>query len=196
MRLEALTEENLPGNGGDGVIDDETFERFRREMVGMVRRMARERRRPPSMFRGVTPLEMETLIAVLDAQAESGAARPSAVAALLGTSPSTLSQTIGGLVKKELVDRHRASEDLRGVELALTKKGASLARRVSTQRDERARALFEFLGEEDSRAFMRIAGRIAEFHEKRHADRLACAKEADHAFEGAEPEGEGGRPCA
>ncbi len=172
-------------------LDEETFEHLRREMVGLMRRMARGRHKPPFVRTGVTPLEMETLIATLDLAREQEGARPSGVAALLGTSPSTLSQTVGALVRKGLMTRCRMEDDSRGVELRLTEAGAALAQEVSDGRDERARALFAYLGEDDARNFMRIGRKIAEFHRLTCEGAMPCRRRDDGVREDDEGKGEG-----
>ncbi|HIR01087.1 MAG TPA: winged helix-turn-helix transcriptional regulator [Candidatus Aveggerthella stercoripullorum] len=146
--------------------DAQAIERLRSEWEALIRRFARGGHEHPLARMGITPLGAQVITTVHALEEAGEIARPNKVARRIGTTPSSLSQTLRALEDKNVLERQRLSGDSRGVSLALTPSGRELAERGKDARESRSRALFEFLGKNDAEELVRIMRRVEEFQRR------------------------------
>ena len=169
-----------------GEADSRALERLRAEWEALIRHFARSGHEHPLARRGITPLGAQALMAVYALEEAGDIARPNKVARRIGTTPSSLSQTLKVLEGKGVLERRRLPGDSRGVSLALTPDGRALAERGKGVRESRSQALFEFLGKDDAEELIRIMKRIEEFQRRereRSCDSCCRAKGDDNPLD-------------
>ena len=115
---------------------------------------------------GYTGAEVFILVFVDDSTSVGGAVRPGTIAHALHFTPSALSQVLKSLESKGCIERRRATDDNRAVEITLTEEGRRVVSEAHAMRNEQWNRLFDFLGDEDVAHLMRIARRICEFQDR------------------------------
>lgn len=132
------------------------------ELMDSFRRIVQALR---SSHRAATDLDLTgAQLFVLHALHEAGVALSvSELASLTRTDPSTVSAVAGRLVERGLVQRVRAIEDNRRVELSITRKGRALRRRAPrTVAQKRLIAALERLSDRDAATLSRLLAVIVE----------------------------------
>ena len=87
------------------------------------------------------------------------------------TSLPAVSQTLGSLEKKRLVIRTMDAGDRRRITVSLTGKGEAAVREYTRKLTSRLGELAAMLGEEDTRAFIRICARMTAVLEPRNQEK-------------------------
>ena len=137
----------------------------------------------PPLPDGVTPTEGRTLMILSMMERRGETMRPSRCAHLCHATPSALSQTLGSLESKGLIERVREGSDSRAVEVKTTQKGRDIEQQGRRMHDVRLDEMVEYLGEDDVEQFVRLIERVSEF-ERTHPWTMP---------DGSKREGE--RPC-
>ncbi|WP_172136774.1 MarR family winged helix-turn-helix transcriptional regulator [Adlercreutzia sp. ZJ473] len=173
----------------------QVFDALRDEFFDLARLIRKNRLMPIMSVDGVTPTEARAVRMVMAAKRRSSEkpVRPSCVAALLHVTPSAFSQVLKSLEGKGLVERERGGDDFRAVDINLTPAGLRLAREVDAVATSQARALIDYVGEENFRALLRTMRLIVEFQAQLHDGAAAGAAAVTDADAGAgnasQPEG-------
>ncbi len=105
--------------------------------------------------------EHPTDIAALRFIADNPGAPAKAVAAYLGAAPTTATSVIDRLARAGLVDRARADDDRRSVELKLTDDGAAAFGQIINEERDNMRRMLEALPERSRGPFVRYMAEIA-----------------------------------
>ncbi len=95
-----------------------------------------------------------------------GEALPSELSAAMNTSTARVAMALKSLESKGLIERHADSKDRRKVIVSITDQGRELVESERRDMHQRMVALLTELGEEDARAYIRLAERIAEISER------------------------------
>jgi DNA-binding MarR family transcriptional regulator len=95
-----------------------------------------------------------------------GEALPSELSAAMNTSTARVAMALKSLESKGLIERHADFKDRRKVIVSITDQGRELVESERRDMHQRMVALLTELGEEDARAYIRLAGRIAEISER------------------------------
>lgn len=95
-----------------------------------------------------------------------GEALPSELSAAMNTSTARVAMALKSLESKGLIERHADSKDRRKVIVSITDQGRELVESERRDMHQRMVALLTELGEEDARAYIRLAEKIAEISER------------------------------
>ena len=97
---------------------------------------------------------------------EKACALPSELSAAMNTSTARVAMALKSLESKGYIERRAAAKDRRQVLVTITPSGQELVENERRDMHERIVALLNQLGEEDARAYIRLAERIAEISER------------------------------
>lgn len=157
----------------------ETEREAKREFYDLFARM-RCASIPPTPPKGLSPIEAHLLMEIGFMTAGGGTIRPSAIAEAAHSTPSAVSQTLKALERKGFIERIRMREgDSRAVCVSLTDKGRATVRLYSDRFDRRLARLFEYLGDDDAREFLRLLRRVIAFREQEKEAERAGAPSGD-----------------
>lgn len=87
---------------------------------------------------------------------------PGEISAAMQISCARITATLNSLEKKGLISRHIDKEDRRRIQVKLTQAGKKLAATQNHVIVENAAKMFEYLGEDDAREYVRITSRLAD----------------------------------
>lgn len=150
-------------------MDPQSYEECKQQLGFAMRRLRRSHHLPQVQLGDLTVGESSVLLCIHQAGRTGECVRPNHIAHMASTTPSSLSQMLKSLEAKGYVTRERISgregADSRGVRLQLTDEGARLAREGDAVRDGYLKELFDYLGEDDVRSFVRVVERMVAFFE-------------------------------
>lgn len=113
----------------------------------------------------LTMAETRLLLIIRNVQDRMTAVRPNVLAEISRTTPSALSQLLGSLTRKGVIERKHRSEDFRAVYVVLTPKGEELAGQAEKVVLAGAQGLIAYLGEDDAREAIRIFDKVNDYYE-------------------------------
>lgn len=156
-------------------MDSDSFEQYKQQLGYAMRRLRRAHQHPQVQLEDLTAGESLVVLIIYHASLTHQCVRPQGVARMANTTPSSLSQMLKSLEAKGYITRHRISgsdgADSRGVSLRLTDLGESAARRGDELRDAYLKELFDYLGEDDVKAFVRIVESMGAFFDGKRKEK-------------------------
>jgi DNA-binding MarR family transcriptional regulator len=112
---------------------------------------------------GLTRSEYE-LLGFLQLNLEAGKDLPvSKLSSLMRITPAAVTHMVNPLEEKGFIERRAAPSDRRVVRIALTEQGAQAAESLLMTVQAQMSGLIQYLGEEDSREFLRLMTRALEY---------------------------------
>lgn len=156
---------HMPTSGDTQAHDTADLE-FQHAMA----RMHRMRYIPIAETEGITPAELHVFMCIGQAAEMGQPCRPREIGRMMNLSPSALSQTLGSLERKGLIERRRSEHDGRSVAIELTEQGQEMLRRGNESIRKTFLELREHMGEENIREFSRLLRIIDEFMQQQVAD--------------------------
>jgi DNA-binding MarR family transcriptional regulator len=118
----------------------------------------------PTSPDGLTRSEQELLVMLaLNFEESHKALTVTEISNLLQITPAGVTHLINPLEETGHIERRPDPHDRRIVRIALTNKGNREAKALMSDVQEKMKALVDFLGEEDSRTFMRLMAQVIEY---------------------------------
>ncbi len=113
---------------------------------------------------GLTRSEYELLMHLrLNQDGKGGAVSVSEISSLLRITPAGVTHLVNPLEARAFVERLPDPSDRRIVRIGLTRKGAQTADALITDVQSQLDGLIAYLGQEDTRTFMRLLSRALEY---------------------------------
>ena len=106
------------------------------------------------------------ILSILESRRTENSLKITEISRLLSLPPSAITPVINSLEEKGLVERQDSPEDRRIVLVALTKKGREFFDNKQKFFFEKSLKLVEYLGEKDTKEFIRLFSKAFEFMNK------------------------------
>lgn len=130
------------------------------ELFQVMKRMRRLKWRPEAP-EGLTRSEYELLgLLAIMRQEEHRPPTVTELSTCTHTSPAAVTHLINSLEESGLIERQRASEDRRVVQIGLTERGFARAENLMGEAHSALSGLVEYLGEEDSKTLIRLMAKM------------------------------------
>lgn len=146
------------------MIDSKSKQEIIQDLTQVLKQFARLRWEQQKSRRGLTHSERE-LLGILFINMNNGSATvtPSDLSGMLNITPAGVTHLVNPLEEKGYIQRMQAPDDRRVVLVGLTEKGREFGQVLITEVNEKIKGLVEHLGEEDSKALVRLISSTIEY---------------------------------